>query len=38
MITAKSLTKAYETTQKEIDLTDHTKIILFSDLHRGVGD
>jgi len=38
MIIAKSLTKAYESTQKEIDLTDYTKIILFCDLHRGVGD
>lgn len=38
MITAKSLTKVYESTQKKIDLNDTTKIILFSDLHRGVGD
>ncbi len=38
MTVAKSLTNAYESTQKEIDLNDSTKIILFSDLHRGVGD
>jgi UDP-2,3-diacylglucosamine pyrophosphatase LpxH len=38
MVIAKSLNRAYESTQKEIDLNDSTKIILFSDLHRGVGD
>jgi UDP-2,3-diacylglucosamine pyrophosphatase LpxH len=35
---AKSLTRAYESTQKELELTDYTKLILFSDLHKGVGD
>jgi UDP-2,3-diacylglucosamine pyrophosphatase LpxH len=38
MFSAKSLNKAYESTQKKIDLNDATKIILFSDAHRGVGD
>ena len=38
MIIAKSLTNAYESTKEKIDLNDSTKIILFSDIHRGVGD
>lgn len=38
MFIAKSLTKAYKSTQKKIGLNDSTKIIFFSDIHRGVGD
>ena len=38
MFVANSLNKAHKSTRKNIDLNDSTKIILFSDLHRGVGD
>lgn len=38
MVSLKYLSKAYESAEKKIDLNDETKIILFSDLHRGVGD
>ena len=38
MTISSSLTDAYNQTQKKIELDKNTKIILFSDLHRGVGD
>lgn len=38
MITASGLTRVLNSTQKRLELNDSTRIILFSDIHRGVGD
>jgi len=35
---SKGLTRAYKSTQTRIELNEHSKMIFFSDLHRGVGD
>jgi UDP-2,3-diacylglucosamine pyrophosphatase LpxH len=34
----KALDKAYKKNKKKIELTQETKAVIFSDLHRGVGD
>ncbi len=38
MFKISGLTRVYNSTPKKIELNDSTKIILFSDLHRGIGD
>ncbi|MCL7474546.1 MAG: hypothetical protein SCH39_02995 [Methanosarcinales archaeon] len=38
MVNTSGLTRVFNSIQKRIELNDSTKLILFSDIHRGVGD